>query len=46
VIFHFGRDATGFSGVLIAGPQMVTFFLVLSGFVMTLSYLNKKDFKG
>lgn len=42
VIFHFGRDATGFSGVLVSGPQMVTFFFVLSGFVMGVSYLNKE----
>jgi len=44
VIFHFGRDATGFGGVLAAGPQMVTFFFVLSGFVMALSYLHKDCF--
>ncbi len=42
VIFHFGRDATGLSGFLVAGPQMVTFFFVLSGFVMGISYLNKE----
>jgi peptidoglycan/LPS O-acetylase OafA/YrhL len=26
IIFHFGKEATGFSGALVAGPQMVTFF--------------------
>jgi len=44
VIFHYGRDATGLQGILIAGPEMVTFFFVLSGFVMGISYL-KKDVK-
>lgn len=44
VVFHFGRDATGLSGVLVAGPQMVTFFFVLSGFVMGLSYFDRGDF--
>jgi peptidoglycan/LPS O-acetylase OafA/YrhL len=33
VVFHYGRDSTGFSGVLTSGPEMVTFFFVLSGFV-------------
>lgn len=42
VVFHYGRDATGFSGVLTAGPEMVTFFFVLSGFVMGIAYLNKE----
>ena len=42
VIFHFGTDATGFGGVLAAGPQMVTFFFVLSGFVMGISYFNRE----
>ena len=42
VIFHFGTDATGFGGALAAGPQMVTFFFVLSGFVMGISYFNKE----
>lgn len=41
VIFHYGRDATGLSGVLTSGPEMVTFFFVLSGFVMGVSYLKK-----
>ena len=31
VIFHYG-SATGFSGTLVAGQQMVSFFFVLSGF--------------
>ncbi|MDP3859381.1 MAG: acyltransferase, partial [Stagnimonas sp.] len=38
VIFHYGRVATGQNGFLAAGPQMVTFFFVLSGFVMVLAY--------
>jgi len=42
VIFHFGRDETGLSGFLSSGPQMVTFFFVLSGFVLGISYLNKE----
>jgi len=42
VIYHFGREATGFSGVLTAGPEMVSFFFVLSGFVMGISYLGKE----
>lgn len=41
VIFHFGREATGLSGIFIAGSQMVTFFFVLSGFLIGLSYLDK-----
>ncbi|MGY5450574.1 acyltransferase family protein [Agarivorans sp. MS3-6] len=40
VIFHFG-DATGFEGALIAGPEMVTFFFVLSGFVMSISHFER-----
>lgn len=43
VIFHFGKKATEFGGVLTAGPQMVTFFFVLSGFVMVLSYYNRNN---
>lgn len=42
VIFHYGVEATGLSGFLTAGPQMVTFFFVLSGFVMTVAYGNKR----
>lgn len=41
VHFHFGAHATGVGGVLSAGPEMVTFFFVLSGFVMGISYLPK-----
>jgi peptidoglycan/LPS O-acetylase OafA/YrhL len=41
VIFHYGKEATGFSGVLVAGPEMVTFFFVLSGFVMGISYIGR-----
>ena len=40
VNFHFGA-ATGLSGTLVAGPQMVTFFFVLSGFVMVLAYFSR-----
>ena len=38
VIHHYGREATGWTGISTAGPQMVTFFFVLSGFVMVLAY--------
>ena len=41
VIFHFGGEITGLSGVLTSGPEMVTFLFVLSGFVMGIAYLNK-----
>ena len=41
VVFHYGVEATGLSGFLTAGPQMVTFFFVLSGFVMTVAYGGK-----
>lgn len=43
VIFHFGKNATGLGGILVSGPQMVSFFFVLSGFVMVLSYYNKNN---
>lgn len=47
VIFHFGTG-TWFTKIfgrfVTAGPQMVSFFFVLSGFVMLLSQINKKDF--
>ncbi|MCA9003003.1 MAG: acyltransferase, partial [Planctomycetes bacterium] len=42
VIFHFGRQATGWTGFPVAGPQMVTFFFVLSGFVMAIAYGAKE----
>jgi peptidoglycan/LPS O-acetylase OafA/YrhL len=42
VIFHFGRDATGFSGALTSGSEMVTFFFVLSGFVLGIAYFEKE----
>ncbi len=42
VFFHFGRDYPGFSGFLSSGPEMVTFFFVLSGFVMGLAYLHRQ----
>jgi peptidoglycan/LPS O-acetylase OafA/YrhL len=41
VVFHYGSDATGLTGALISGPEMVTFFFVLSGFVMGIAYLKK-----
>jgi peptidoglycan/LPS O-acetylase OafA/YrhL len=41
VIFHYGPDVAEFGGILKAGPEMVTFFFVLSGFVMGISYLGK-----
>jgi peptidoglycan/LPS O-acetylase OafA/YrhL len=42
VVFHFGRDIPGFTAALLPGPHMVTFFFVLSGFVMGISYLNRE----
>lgn len=47
VVFHFGKDtelANLAPGFLTSGPEMVTFFFVLSGFVMILSYYAKTDF--
>ncbi len=41
VLFHFGRSVTGGDGVLASGPQMVTFFFVLSGFVMYLAHHDR-----
>ena len=41
VLFHFGREPLGLTGFLAAGPEMVTFFFVLSGFVMGVSTFNK-----
>lgn len=46
VIFHFGRNtelANFARPFLISGPQMVTFFFALSGFVMMISHYNKQD---
>jgi len=47
VIFHYGK-ATSLAAVskpfLISGPPMVTFFFVLSGFVMMVSQYNKSNF--
>ncbi len=42
VIFHFGRESTGFTGALVSGSEMVTFFFVLSGLVMGIAYLKKE----
>ena len=40
VVFHYGKAAE-LGPFLTSGPQMVTFFFVLSGFVMGISYCNK-----
>jgi peptidoglycan/LPS O-acetylase OafA/YrhL len=47
VIFHYGKAADFKKlapDLLSSGPQMVTFFYVLSGFVMVIAYYNKKEF--
>ncbi len=41
VVFHYGKRPTGFSGFLASGAEMVTFFFVLSGFVMGIAYYKK-----
>lgn len=46
VFFHFGREtylAKALHPFMISGPQMVTFFFVLSGFVMVVSQFHKKQ---
>lgn len=46
VIFHFGRNtqlADIAKPFIISGPQMVTFFFVLSGFVMLVAHYHKKN---
>ena len=46
VIFHFGKGteiAHLFGPFIISGPQMVTFFFSLSGFVLMISHYNKND---
>ena len=40
VFFHFGGDV-GLPTALLAGQQMVTFFFVLSGFVMVVAYYRR-----
>ena len=40
VFFHFGGDI-GLPTALLAGQQMVTFFFVLSGFVMVVAYYRR-----
>ncbi len=41
VIFHYGKNTTGLTGAITSGPEMVTFFFVLSGFVMGIAYLKR-----
>lgn len=46
VIFHFGRETSVAQlapGFLTAGPQMVSFFFVLSGFVLVLAYADRAE---
>lgn len=46
VFFHFGqhtRIANLLEPFIISGPQMVTFFFALSGFVLMISHYHKKD---
>ena len=46
VVFHFGLDSglpEIFGKVISSGSQMVTFFFVLSGFVMMVSHYHKVD---
>jgi peptidoglycan/LPS O-acetylase OafA/YrhL len=46
VIFHFGRKSsivTASPGFLTAGPEMVSFFFVLSGFVLAVSHWNRTE---
>jgi peptidoglycan/LPS O-acetylase OafA/YrhL len=46
VFFHFGREtelARLMSPFILSGPQMVTFFFVLSGFVMMVSHYHKSN---
>ena len=45
VFFHFGRGTSLVSlapGFLTAGPEMVSFFFVLSGFVMVIAYWDRE----
>lgn len=47
VIYHIGKGTwftDMFGKFVIAGPEMVTFFFVLSGFVMVLSQIKKENF--
>lgn len=44
VVFHYGRNIEGvrdLPSIFYAGPQMVTFFFVLSGFVMAMAHYGK-----
>jgi len=41
VIFHYGKELSNLPRILFQGPEMVTFFFVLSGFVLAIAYLNR-----
>lgn len=43
VNFHFGKPLLQWPEFFIAGSEMVTFFFVLSGFVMSFSYLQREN---
>lgn len=49
VIFHYGKDVDLVSvlgkGFMTAGPQMVGFFFVLSGFILAYVYLQRQEFR-
>ncbi|MGF1878034.1 acyltransferase [Photobacterium frigidiphilum] len=48
VFFHYGNNTAlggGLKSLISLGPQMVTFFFTLSGFVLAIAYLNKKQYK-
>lgn len=44
VNFHFGKTLFPWPEFFTAGSEMVTFFFVLSGFVMSFSYLQRENF--
>jgi peptidoglycan/LPS O-acetylase OafA/YrhL len=41
VNFHFGLQGPNYHGFFNAGPQMVSFFFVLSGFVLAIAYTDR-----
>lgn len=41
VIFHYGKELTFLPNIFFQGPEMVTFFFVLSGLVLTIAYHNR-----